>query len=243
MLSKLNVNKTIVICTLLLLTSRCYSQSLNSEKEKLKTFIGCQIGLTTAAMYGGSIDSQVKYDGKYLRAVGTESGLRVVREINSRCYIRTGISFYQRDGYVRGGHVVSKIKGPFNFLQFPIIIGVQQKEISNSNGARLGFESGFSINHLIDSSIDLEEGLSPNHEFSYILNVPAFNCGFNYESSIGERINCFVSYNYTLDLTYYFRRRLFKYDHDLQMIQENEYKDYHLRFRSGSLTFGVMYKI
>ncbi|SMD32423.1 hypothetical protein SAMN04488029_0768 [Reichenbachiella faecimaris] len=230
------MKRTSLVVGLLIIITNGYSQTLQGNNNISTTFIGFQIGLTSCEMTGEQINLELDNSGaSFVRQNGLEIAFRVKHEFNNLFYFKSGVGFYQKNGHVEGSRVIYPTHGPYNFLQIPILIGIQPINLESS-AFKLGLESGFSLNSLISTADDVTMGTYGDFDTKSI--VPSFHLGVNLEIPINNKTSFNANYQYSKDLTYYYNRRL-TYTH----MGEEKFKDYDLWFKSYSISIGFIFKL
>ena len=235
------MKKIALIIILFIIRSSAYSQTEPDKTKKSLTFVGFQLGLTSTDMNGEQIELETDSPGaKYVKGIGLKVALQVKHEFNRLLYLKSGLGYYQKDGQVQGSRTINATHGPFNFLQIPVLLGIQPINMGNLGSLNLGLESGFSLNYLISSDDNLTKGLHPDNEVDRKSRVPSFHLGLNLEVPINEKILFNASYQYSKDLTRYFNRRYTWYSRQLE---RETFKDYDLWFKSNSIAIGLIIKV
>lgn len=219
-----------------------FAQNVDSDgsaKKKSSRYVGLNLGVSKANMYGSNVDLHLSDPASYYETEsGLEFGLTFKNEFTRFFYLKTGFSFIQKKGYVRQDRFVYGFNAELKFINIPIIVAIQPINFNNSKDVKLSFESGISFN-IDNGSVDsFEKGLHPDNKVSRSNSIPGLLFGANLEILLTQKMVLAINYRYNRDLKYYFSRRY-------TWVNANGYnfKDYDVWIENNTIAIGILYKI
>ena len=238
---KILVKIFILFCLLLGAVASVMATSSDStfNRRRSTTLFGFEVGLTNTNLYGTQLDLQLKTPGSsYQSKTGIQLGFIYKHEFVNFFYLKTGLSYVQKKGYVTGSGFLPENKIEADFITIPLIVGLQLVSGSNVNKVKLAIEGGISNSTIQNGGDNFESGLYPGQKISRTTMIQSLIIGANLEIDISNKLACFVNYRYSKDLNYYFWRR-----YSYNVGNKIEYKDYDVWIQNTSLTFGLLFNL